>query len=427
MKKLLYIPLLILIFTACKGDAIFYSLENEEKIVDSNNFKDTTPVGKIVIFDDPGPNKFYVTHGKQLWYSIASDTQNEWNIVPKYDGYGSTSVVTSIAVFNSRVYVTLMDEDNNSKSGLYYITSVSGELIPVLEYERRDPNADDDEDDYYFYELTLFSAGNDLFISRVNRKWSSLTSDSSSIVDTELYYYPSGQNPGSTLDATKLVEFSGLSNDAYKIRSITNTGSDPQNEVYIALNVVGEGTDYYTNGKLYKAAVGSYIFTEESPGELSSFNQLYYSDNQNILLLSTRETDRYHSILYKEYDGAWGSWNSLTSDDQDIQFSAFSDISEMPGLDDDVIIVGTRGDVIDDSQTYYNGNGYYEINLSGTTPVLQSNTFALDTNYNSTDLKNASIMSIIYDSENDKVYTSTSSYGLWLNAPIDGERKWFQE
>lgn len=422
MKRLLYISLLVLLFAACKGDPIFYSLENEELIIDSNNFKDTTPVNRVLLFNDAGQD-YYVTHGKQLWYSIAGSTQSPWYTVPKPDGYGSSSVVSSIAVYNGRVYATLIDEDNNSKSGLYYINSVSGSLIKVFEYDRR--NADDN--DYNFYTFTLFSADDThLYISRVDRSWNTLTSDSSTIVGTDIYYFDAPLNAGTSLESGTVVNLPGLAS-TYIVKSIANTGADT-NEVYLAVNEVGSGIDYYAAGKLFVADTGaSYTsFTEEDPLEDSSFNKVFYSSEQNILLLSTRETGRNHSILYKLGE-SWSTWKSLTYDEDDVQFSAFADISTMTGVGD-IILLGTRADVIDDSQTYYNGSGYFELNLADrNNPVIQSNTFALDTNYNSTDLKNATIMSFLYDSTNEKVYTSTSSYGLWLNAMYDGDRKWFHE
>jgi hypothetical protein len=428
MKKLLYIPLLVLLFAACKGDPIFYSLENEEKIVDSNNFKDTTPVNRIILFNDAGQD-YYVTHGKQLWYSVAGTEQSPWYIVPKPDGYGTTSVVSSIAVYNSRVYVTLIDEDNNSKSGLYYITAVDGSLKKVFEYDRRDA----EDNDYYFYTFSLFPADDgNLYIARVDRKWNTLTSDSATVVGTEIYHFDTALNEGSSIESGTEVTLPGLSSSTYIVRSITNTGADT-NEVYLAVNEVGSGIDYYAAGKLFVAntATNYTDFTEDNPGESSSFNKIFYSDNLDILLLSTRESGRNHSILYKlNTAGTFGSWVTNLEGDEDVQFSAFADISEMTGVGD-IILLGTRADVIDDSQTYYNGSGYFELNLANrTSPVIQSNTFALDTNYNSTDLKNATIMSFLVhlDTGIEKIYTSTSSYGLWLNhIDSDGNRKWYQE
>lgn len=425
MKKLLYISFLVLLFAACKGDPIFYALENEEKIEDSNNFKKTTPVNRIILFNDAGQD-YYVTHGKQLWYSIAGSVQSPWNIVPKPEGYGSTSVVSSIAVYNSKVYVSLIDEDNNSKTGLYYITEVDGQLIKVLEYERRIDSVNNN--DYYFYTLKLIPIEGGLYIVRTNRKWNTLTSDSSTVVDTEIFYFDTVLEEGVTLESGTAVSLPGLSGSPYVVRNMTSTGTDT-NEIYMIVNEVGEGIDYYASGKLFVADASTpESFTEENPGESSSFNSVYYSDIHDILLLSTRETGRNHSILYKlNNSGSWGAWQTNLEGGDDVQFSAFTDISEMSGVGD-IILVGTRGDVIDDSQTYYNGNGYYELNLSDrSNPVIQSNTFALDTNYNSTDLKNATIMNFLYDSDRDKVYTSTSSYGLWLNQMDDGDRKWYQE
>lgn len=425
MKRLLYIPLLVLLFAACKGDPIFYSLENEELIIDSNNFKDTTPVNRIIMFDDAGQD-FYVTHGKQLWYSVAGTDQSPWKIVPKPDGYGSSSVVSSIAVYNSRVYVTLIDEDNDSKSGLYYITAVDGSLKKVFEYDRRPI----EDNDYYFYTFSLFPADdNNLYIARVDRKWNTLTSDSSTVVGTEIYYFNTALNEGTSLESGTKVTLSGLTSP-YVVRSITNTGSDTD-EVYLSVNQVGSGIDYYAAGKLFVAdTTANYTsFIEDNPGESSSFNKIFYSEDNDILLLSTRESGRNHSILYKLRNGAsFDPWVTNLEGGDDVQFSAFTDISTMPGVGN-IILLGTRADVIDDSQTYYNGNGYLELNLADrTNPVIQSNTFALDTNYNSTDLKNATIMSFLFDSLNNKIYCSTSSYGLWLNhIDTDGNRKWYQE
>ncbi|MDC7232491.1 MAG: hypothetical protein PQJ58_04630 [Spirochaetales bacterium] len=428
MKKLIYIIPIVLFLASCSGGPIFYTLENEEKIEDTNNFKPNTPANRILLFEDTA-NDYYVTHGKQLWYSIANTQQNPWNMVPRPSGYSSNAVFPSIAEFNGRLYTVISDDDSNSRNGLYYINSVTDELTRVFEYER----VQGDGDDYYFYQLNLYSAGDDLYISRIERKWNTGSSDNSTIVSSELYHFASGAalNAGTDLESGTLVSLPGLTGTGYTVRSVTTTGADAPGEIYMVINETGSGIDYYGAGRMYRASTGSpTVFTEESPGRSCSYNHVYYSEQNDILLASTRETGDEHSILYKlNNSGSWGSWQTDLQGSSDVQFSFFADISGMSTVDN-IILVGTRGDVVSDSTSYYNGSGYYELNLADRNePVIQTNTFSHSANYNSTDLKEATIMSILFDQTRNKVYMTTSSTGLWMNQvdSSDDQRKWYQE
>ncbi|QEN07691.1 hypothetical protein EXM22_06695 [Oceanispirochaeta crateris] len=428
MKKLYFIPLVLLFLMSCSGSAIFYTLENEEEIRDTNNFKSTTPVNRILLYDD-GLTESYVTHGKQLWYSTAGSDQNPWSSLSLPDGYSDSAVVNSVATFGTRLYATVADGDSDSKSALMYVESIDDSLTEVFSDTSREGS---DSDDYYFYELSLFSVNDGLYISRTNRLWSTQSSSNSSIEETELYYYPSGDYPPSSgLDDSHLVSISGMTDEPFIIKDIVSTGA--AGDIFLILNETGSDADSYNAGMLFKTSWSTpetfsseMTITVDSTTITYSFNRLYYASDYGALFLSTRTDGSYHPILYTFDDGA--SWESLTGS-SNIQFSAFQDIS---GIDSstNIILAGTRADVIEGSSTYYTGSGYYEIDMSDTSDLaLQSNTFALDTNYSSTDLYDSTIMDILYDSTRNKIYASTSSNGLWMNdySDDDDARIWYRE
>ncbi|MDA3956902.1 hypothetical protein [Oceanispirochaeta sp.] len=418
MKKLLFIPLTLILILSCSGTAIFYTLENEEEIRDTNNFKPDTPVNKILIYKDAAGTETYITHGKQLWYSTAGTQQNPWAAVSIPDGFSTHVVVSSIATFGTRLYATLIDDDRDSKSALMYMDSVSGVLNEVFSYTRRDGPG---SDDYFFYDMSLFYTDDGLYISRVNRSWNTESSDSSSIEDTELFYFPSGDYPSASgLDAAHQISLPGMTLP-FLIKDIVSTGAG--GDTYLILNEAGSSADSYAAGKLFKATNSPSSFSEISMDDAYSYNRLYYSEKYSALFISTRTKSDVHPILYSLSGGPWLSLPGKS----DVQFSGFADISD---VQDKTILVGTRGDVQDGSSSYYNGDGYYEIDMTDPSSIaIQGNTFALDTNYKSTDLTNSTIMDILYDKVRNKIYTSTSSNGLWMNkySESDDARIWYIE
>jgi len=415
MKKILFMPFIVFLFLSCSGTAIFYTLENEEKVRDSNNFNSSTPVNHILPFSSGGSD-YYITHGKQLWYSLAGSDQNPWQIAPLPSSYSEHVSVPSIAAFGSRLYAVLSDYESDSAVTLGFYTSPDQQMQEVISYHREAGSGDND---FYFYDLALFPVLNGLYISKVKHSWNTQSSSSSSVVGCELYYYGSGDYPDSTLDDAHKVTLTGLS-DPFVIKDMVSNGT----ETYLILNKTGSNVNSYRAGMLFMGVNSNPdSFSEVSMSTNYSYNRIYYS--QSTLFISTRSDSRVHPILFKT--GA-GSWNSINGPD-DIQFSSFLDISS---IKDHTILVGTRADVISGSQTYYNGDGYYEIDLSDiANPVIRGNTFSSPTNYSSTDLNSATIMDLFLDNKDgrSKIYASTSGTGLWMNkfSSNDNARIWYQE
>ncbi len=415
MKKLIFIILPILLLAACSGDAIFHTLENEEKIEDNNNFKDGTPT---IDFDQMGG--YYITHGKNLWASIEG-ASNDWEKMPLPSGYSSEATVPSMAIFNGALYATAIDHDSNYRSGLLKASSPAGSLSEQFRYEKVDSSVDDFE----FYLLKLFpvDGGNGLYITRERRSWSNTTSNGSVLQETELYYYSSAQaaNLDNGLDPGNIVS-TGYT--GFTVQGAVFDGTD----YYIAINNIS-ASDKYDAGKLLYGSASATSLTEITPSiEDATYNQIYYTTltgGEKLILISLRQDNgRYHKILYNLNSGGW---KSIGYDSRDVQFSAFCNIT---GLVDDMIMVGTRADAYAGSSSYYYGDGYYLIDFSDTSsPSIGSNTTTIATNYSSTDLREATITDIYFDnSGSGRLYITTSAEGLWLNSLTDdGDRKWSRE
>ncbi|MDC7241346.1 MAG: hypothetical protein PQJ50_13400 [Spirochaetales bacterium] len=418
MKKLIFLILPILLFSACTGDAIFKTLENEEKIEDNNNFKDGTPTVKFAGYGSP--NEYYLVHGKNVWVTMAGGSY-DWSKKALPSGYGSEATVPSMALYDNSVYVSVIDHDKNYRSGILKANSATGTFTELF-YDTKDSS---DYDDFQFYRYTLHPVndGNGLYIAKETRSWSDTTSSGAVLQETELYYYEN-TNFENGLDAANLIDTGSYSR--FVVQGAVSVGGVN----YVILNNIAV-TDTYNAGVLLTSGTPTVIgsYTDETPDVDATFNQIYHAtiDDGELILISLRQSGRYHNILYKL--GA-GDWEEIGYDSSDVQFSAFYSLNGLgDGTYDNYIMVGTRADTYSSSNSYYYGDGYYLMNFdNGSSPTITSNVDSIATNYSSTDLRDATINDIYYDSNSDRLYITTSAEGLWLNTPDDdGDRKWSRE
>ena len=398
-----------MILAGCSGDGIFRNLENEEKILDTNNLSSGTTLDQFLVFGDQ-----YVINGKNIWNSTRENGSNSWEQYPHPDSYDSDRTYPSIAVLNDELYATVISHDADYRSGILKYDDAAGNWVEL--YHTNKISAASGVD-FYRYRLYPTSQGVYLNAVRYNRD----SSENSTIESSSLYFF---QN--NTTGAAALASFDVITNP--DINRVTFTDGSvldmpveaivldsAANDVYMIYNT---STDDYDNGVLYKADGDSsfFSFSAQSTGFEGSYNyiSLYYSSNHNILLMGAEADDDEHPILYK----AGGAWYSVFCEDNDVQFSAFCDISGQS------ILAGTRAFEDPTSSSSILGNGYYEIDVTDPTAItIHDNMFSDDNNYESSDLADSTINNFYYDAAYSKVYATTYNQGLWLN--IEGN--WSQE
>ena len=429
MKNILYILSLSLLLAACSGNAIFETLENEEKINDVNNYDSDTPVLDFIRYTDDGTD-YYITCGRKLRYSEAgpSGTDNSWRSVSLDDFSGSETVI-SIAEHSDRLYFTVSDEDSNSANALLYLDSVTGDPVELFRYKRTDESGDD----YHFHNLYVNSIpGKGMYVSKVERSWEEDSNDSSSLVETTLYYYPDGTHPSTKTDMenNRAVDISDLDmdSDAYQVKDVVGVN----NTIFLILNQDSSDVDSYEAGKLLVADWGSpedFSIETVNSSEDYSYNNLYYSENHDMIFLSTRG-DSTNPICYKAWNGSsWSSsWTVYNDGDEDLQFSVFVDLPS--SVQANTVLVGTKGDVEEGSSTYYSGKGYRELIIDDQEiSEHQKNDFSDSNNYNSSYLRTSTITALYYDTDRSKMYCGTYDNGLWQNrwSESKDEWRWYQE
>ncbi len=380
--------LLVFLFLSCQGENIFYILDNEEKIEELGNFPKEGAAREILEFSG-----YLVVLGKKLWYSAGGDTY--WRVYPLPSGYSRSAVVQSATVYGGSLYFSVSDLDSQGLVGLYRLDSPLGTPVLLQKYEGTDRG-----DSYFqFYELTLFDTGH---VARVTRTHRIPGSDSSSVVATELFTLtPTGLGASVPLPALK---------NPFVIKDMVDGGN-----YFILLETGRETIDTYSSGRVFQ---GTSDITPSATFGRMAYNALFWDGS--TLYVSTRTGGKTHPILY--YSG--GSWNKIVgSEVTNRQFSSFEPADPIAA---NTIIVGTRGDTNRSDRSYYRGNGYYEINTQ--TKSLRGNTIASGGNYNSTNLRDTTIMDIYIDAPRDRVYIGTWSEGLWNNRlNQEGLRVWAQE
>ncbi len=408
MKRIQYTLLMItLLFAACSGEGIFYNLENEEEILDTNNLNENTSLDQFLLYGNE-----YVINGKNVWHSTRGSSSDTWETYPAPSGYSNDRTYPSIAVVNDELYATVISHDANYRSGILKYNAAGQVWDEIYYTEKSDADSGFNFFNYYLFPTT---AGTYLNMVEYNKN----SDYEISIVESTVYFFTNSAAGESELDSgsysANTVTFPDSSGFAMPIADITYDSIN--NDVYMIYNTTVDSS--YDNGVLCIADGDANFrsFTSETTvSENYDFLDIYYSSNHDMLFIGTESSDDKHPLLYK----TGGTWYS-TIWDNDVQFSAFCDISS---LQSDTILAGTRAFKDPTSSSSILGSGYIEIVVTDPAkPVLQENSFSDDNNYSSSYLADSSIKDIYVDADNQKVYATTTSYGLWLNS----EGNWSQE
>ena len=380
------------------------------RILDTNNLSAGTTLNQFLLFGDQ-----YVINGKNVWHSTRESGSNSWDRYPRPAKYDKDRTFPSIAVFNGQLYATVISHDADYRSGIIRYDATAGEWEELFHTKKLDSGSGTD-----FYRYRLFPLGDKgvyLNAVRYNRD----DSENSTIEDSSLFFFPDSPAGAAALAGFDIVNNPSVNRVSFPdgagfdMPVVAIALDSNANDVYMIYNTSGSTPD---NGKVAVADGDSSFFSftaETTVAENYNFISLYFSPSYDILLIGTEADDDDHPILYK----SGGTWASITCEDNDVQFSAFTEISNLD--DRPSILAGTRAFEDPTSSRSIQGNGYYQIYTDDMT--IHDNKFSDDNNYESSDLADATIQNFFYDSTYAKVYATTYNQGLWLNK----NKKWSQE
>lgn len=381
MLALLAVTTLFLAGCNSGGVGIFYSLENETKIVNRSNLPDTLTIGSMGLLSSP--STYYIGAGKV--YEAANDstfsstsTTHSWNAVTAPD---STHILCNqIAVIGSKLYAVYAKTDGTS-SLLYQSAPTSSTLrTPVWSlvngYTGTPATAPVD-----YTVQSLFDLNGNLFVS---------------------VFYTSGTNAG------KYALYQG--GDTSSALVVSGTGS----QVFLASPAVGGAYD--TSTGTYWVAAGNRLYSgttttnlteassQPSLGANETYRGIYWSQALNTLFVSTSSGG-----LYAEKSGTStfsstpASWNGVTA-------TGLSGFGEITVGSTDVIVVGAD-------------TGYYEMDINPASfdinklSLLQpgnTGTLSSDVNYLTIALKSTHVIGFFGGTSR---LFALSGGGLWRNEP----------
>lgn len=359
---------ILLVMTSCSGEGIFYQLQNEELIVDNSlpNIK----FFDIHNTDTAGSNGYYVTRGVKLWYR-EKELNSTWKTIPMPS---QADAIQSSAMFRGDLYYTIKSGDSAS---LYKIDNINGqtpdrgnlvfEVTPTSDY------------------VVLYLFGNE--DSGQNRLFLNVChyNNGGDVVDSDLFT--------ATVEAD--ITSSGFSNSC-----ILDLENYPVMDMAFGSNgntwlIYNRNTgDNYSGGKMF-FSTDNFVsdLAEVTDTALNGWFQAAYAitfGTEDLLLLSARlnSTD---FRLYSNSDGAGsGSWTSLNTNHF---LSCFASV-----ISDDVSGQHIAAGTLKHSTAY--ANGYMLIDATDRTSLTlkEDNEILADSgNYDSSDLKNSTINSLLFD------------------------------
>ncbi len=430
MKKklsIIFLPLLILIITACSETGIFYSLENETVLVDSNNLNNKTVFSNMVDAD----NYYIGNGGTALKYRFKVDDISSWStLATPDDSYASDDINNSMVMVGDDLYISRSSYDgSNVVSGIYRlpnaktlttsnvtnVTSASWQTIVEDEVEKSASNPYD----YKIYKLHNAQAAtlNCLFINRLTydmaNSYSTPSLSNSTLYVTDTPTTISGNDVSNNTTEITLTDYFDFIKDDEGNPILD--GSDIQ-YIYVEVDKITSGNFEYwmiindsTNGRIIKAAnvadesTISFSLSIETDKILTDI----FEYDTDTIFASNSEGSYYYSI------NEGSTWTESTDSKSGVKLNGFADIGTLAS---DNIIVGTTANTS-------GGTGYYQIDTTDPGVILDSGTeegnFSEINNYNSSDLSNASIAGFCFDDTNLRLFAYTENYGVWLNFDVD--------
>ncbi|MDC7224507.1 MAG: hypothetical protein PQJ60_12255 [Spirochaetales bacterium] len=408
---------LIMFFTACSGEGLFYTIETEELVEDSN-------MENIKFSDVVVTTSYYVAKGKYLWYREIDDSS--WSMIDS-----SLDSISSVVLYNSVLYYAGRDGDNGYVYELDIDTDGPSEGTQVCEIEP-------DSGDYTW--LQLFSNGSRMFLNRVDYEYDD--DDDPYVTLSELYYTADTATADietaftTSSTTTPLLIVDDEDGDYWPLQS-EGMAFGSSGETWILFNDVDEDEDLEEGGLLYYDASGNFTTSTDLDDytELSDYmddhyyNSIYFADTDysDWLLISTRSdwsaTDTSLFYVYdSDGDTDWTdeTWNENDEDDDcDNLYSSFVYNSEVS----DYVIACTVSDY------YIDADGYVLIDVTDTDSLSidsDEDDMADEDNYESSDLEDSSVYSMVFDTNaTDYAIVAATSTGVWT---FDSDSlEWSQE
>jgi len=462
--KFLYIPFTLLLITACSDSGIFYSLEKEEKVKESNNlnneilFSNMVSVGTAngagtsdgYYFGNAGSSVFY----RSEYLNDPDDNTDEEDAIdnwkpltmpagPSTHPFTSDATNSSMVLLGNNLYISRITETGSYySSGIYQLpgidsitdfsTVTSGSWLSLAETTVYKASTS-----YSYNVYKLHTAGSSLYINRIAYTLSSSLDTSPSLSNSQLFVTT---DPGSInnqlADSNTVVneiDMSGL--------FVQNTQTDPANPSPVKVEIQKissfDGTNYWM---ILNGTSTDYIATTERNGKIllsTADNRTFFDATSLIPDSADPDATRFADIfeyangvvlvsdlsgnIYTTNDSGASTWKTLTKSSVGL-FNGFSSLNDIAASN---VIVGSAA-IISDST--YDGTGYYQLDLTDTANIVwNDDNFSGLINYNSTDLSEASIKGFLYGADNETLFSYTMGYGVWMNTDGNTEKDWSHE
>jgi hypothetical protein len=428
--KFLYIPFAVLLLVACNETGIFYSLENEEKVKESNNLNNSTQFTNMELL-----TSYYIGNsGLQILYrststSSSDSTVDDWHSITLPTGTGdsvsgtfaSDATNTSMVLVGNDLIISRISFDSSSiVSGIYRLpNAISIDLSTVTSssWEMVVKTVTSKSGAYQSNIYKLHEAQDNLYINHITYDYSD-SNDTSPSIDNSLLYVTASPDAATIINnlgnATNIV-ISSYSSDPVEVAKITS--GNPGTNFWMIINDASNGIVLRSTSADFGTAlteVTSVLGTDPNPSA-TRFVDIYEHSATVVLLSNTKGS------LYTSND-AGSSFNELTKGSAFL--NGFVSIND---LVTDNILVGSAANYSDSSAS---GNGYYQLDISDADDAnwaWNSTPFSETNNYNSSDLSDASINGFLFDSTNSRLFAYTSSQGVWMNVADGSERTWSHE
>ena len=388
-----FIPLFILtlIIAACSGEGLFYTIENEEKIVDNN--MENVKFNKVIVID--GTSDYYVALGSRIWYREISGSN--WNVLSLP---GSASHISSMVLYNNDILYTVRTGDG---SALYKIDDPGTNGMNSGTLVANSTTGPAGSGNFMNYRLFADSDGSVLCLNMFE------TED-----DDDLTPYSSALYTASTGDITDFSDFtlsgSGLDLNNKPVKSMA---FDAGSNAWLIYNDIDSGDNDYddlgSHGVLISSTDDFSSISAVVSGQGSGYYQtVHYDTTNSVLLLSIRTeyASGGSSFALSYYFGSTWTTASWEYGFNDFLF----DTNLTAG--DNYIIGCTMSDYVT------SGDGYTLLNISdiagGISSLDDSDIIADEDNYSSSDLIDSAIYSMdIYLNGSDYILLAGTSSGIW--------------
>lgn len=393
-NKYLYLPLVALFLTTCSqsGTGMFYSLEHEKVIEETNNLNNKAIFSTMI---DTG--SYYIGNvGPKIYYRSNALHFSSWRELPMPSGFARDAASSSLVMVGTDLYISRSSIDGPNKSGFYRLNEVntntnisSGAWIEIHSKTGSETS---------FTVFELHSANTNLYVNEMTRDKDGKTTSSSLYTtnDPQNAAYTAYTDISAALGITTADEIVEIAFDTTNYWAIINNS---------------------TNGEVYRDTNANFSTkTSQTANTSGKFIDFYAIDPNNVLL-SNSNGKIFNTLVGDDASAAVVTWVSTGS--LKTQYNGFADISTITA---DTMLVGTVATGTTD------GVGYHQIDIN--TGVLNTNTskinFSEINNYNSSNLSESTINGFLVDEINSRIFAYTENEGVFLNIDNSG-REWFHE